>query len=74
MSFRPFAPSVLAEDCAQYFEHDAISPYMLLVQPVCCSRRKSLPPGYHDFPLKEKLYHLRSDMLYSQTEVAVMRE
>ncbi len=61
-SFRPFAPSVLAEDCAQYFEHDAISPYMLLVQPVCCSRRKSLPPGYHDFPLKEKLYHLRSDM------------
>lgn len=61
-SFRPFAPSVLAEECAQYFEHDTISPYMLLVQPVSCKRRKPLPPGYHNLPLKEKLYHLRSDM------------
>lgn len=61
-SFRPFAPSVLAEDCAQYFEHDSISPYMLLVQPVACRRRKPLPPDYHTFSLKDKLYHLRSDM------------
>ena len=61
-SFRPFAPSVLAEECAQYFEHDSISPYMLLVQPVRCNRRKPLPPDYHTFPLKEKLYHVRSDM------------
>lgn len=61
-SFRPFAPSVLAEDCAQYFQHDASSPYMLLVQPVCCKRRKPLPPGYDNFSLKDKLYHLRSDM------------
>lgn len=61
-SFRPFAPSVLAEDCAEYFEHDNISPYMLLVQPVKASRRKPLPAGYNSFPLKEKLYYLRSDM------------
>jgi carbamoyltransferase len=61
-SFRPFAPSVLAEECNQYFEHDAVSPYMLLVQPVVEKRRKTLPPGYHTFSLKEKLYHLRSDM------------
>jgi carbamoyltransferase len=61
-SFRPFAPSVLAEECAQYFEHNSISPYMLLVQPVAKNRRKSLPPGYHTFPLKDKLYYLRSDM------------
>ena len=61
-SFRPFAPSVLAEDCAEYFEHDSSSPYMLLVQPVQQSRRKALPPGYDSFSLKEKLYHLRSDM------------
>lgn len=61
-SFRPFAPSVLAEECAQYFEHDSVSPYMLLVQPVSKQRRKPLPEGYHAFPLKEKLYHLRSDM------------
>ena len=61
-SFRPFAPSVLAEECTQYFEHDSISPYMLLVQPVSIQRRRPLPPDYHTFPLKEKLYHVRSDM------------
>lgn len=61
-SFRPFAPSVLAEECAQYFEHDSASPYMLLVQPVSGHRRKPLPPDYHTFSLKDKLYHLRSDM------------
>lgn len=61
-SFRPFAPSVLAEDCAEYFEHDSTSPYMLLVQPVQQKRRKPLPQGYDSFSLKEKLYHLRSDM------------
>ncbi len=33
-SFRPFAPSVLAERAADYFELDAPSPYMLLVAPV----------------------------------------
>jgi carbamoyltransferase len=61
-SFRPFAPSVLAEECRQYFEHDSISPYMLLVQPVAESRRKSLPEGYSNFSIKDKLYYLRSDM------------
>lgn len=61
-SFRPFAPSVLAEDCAEYFEHDSTSPYMLLVQPVHEKRRKALPQGYDSFSLKDKLYHLRSDM------------
>jgi carbamoyltransferase len=38
-SFRPFAPSVLAERCADYFELDAESPYMLLVAPVRAERR-----------------------------------
>ncbi|MDQ6960284.1 MAG: carbamoyltransferase C-terminal domain-containing protein, partial [Mariprofundaceae bacterium] len=33
-SFRPFAPSVLAERVADYFEHDRPSPYMLMVAPV----------------------------------------
>lgn len=61
-SFRPFAPSVLAEDCSNYFEHDSASPYMLLVQPVAEQRRRPLPDGYNSFSLKEKLYHLRSDM------------
>ena len=33
-SFRPFAPSVLAERVSDYFELDRSSPYMLLVAPV----------------------------------------
>jgi carbamoyltransferase len=33
-SFRPFAPSVLAERAREFFELDAPSPYMLLVAPV----------------------------------------
>ena len=33
-SFRPFAPSVLAEDVSANFELDRESPYMLLVAPV----------------------------------------
>ena len=33
-SFRPFAPSVLAERASEYFDLDAPSPYMLLVAPV----------------------------------------
>jgi carbamoyltransferase len=33
-SFRPFAPSVLRERVADYFELDCDSPYMLLVAPV----------------------------------------
>jgi carbamoyltransferase len=33
-SFRPFAPSVLEEKSAEYFELDTPSPYMLLVAPV----------------------------------------
>lgn len=38
-SFRPFAPSVLREDVAQWFDLDADSPYMLLVAGVHPSKR-----------------------------------
>jgi carbamoyltransferase len=38
-SFRPFAPSVLRERVADYFEMNADSPYMLLVAPVLEKRR-----------------------------------
>ena len=38
-SFRPFAPSVLRERVADYFEVDSDSPYMLLVAPVLEKRR-----------------------------------
>ena len=60
--FRPFAPSVLAEDAGDYFDIAVPSPYMLLVAEVRESRRKPLPQGYHGLPLREKLYHLRSDI------------
>lgn len=33
-SFRPFAPSVMAERVSDYFEHDRPSPYMLMVAQV----------------------------------------
>jgi carbamoyltransferase len=38
-SFRPFAPSVLAEDAAQWFGIDCESPYMLLVADVAEKHR-----------------------------------
>jgi carbamoyltransferase len=41
-SFRQFAPSVLREDVADYFEMNGDSPYMLLVAPVAEKRRKKL--------------------------------
>ena len=33
-SFRPFAPSILAEDVTDWFDLDCASPYMLLVAPI----------------------------------------
>jgi carbamoyltransferase len=61
-SFRPFAPAVLAEDVAEYFEYTGTSPYMLLVHPVAEKRRLPLPADYGQLGLREKLYHLRSDL------------
>ncbi len=61
-SFRPFAPSVQAERVAEYFDYAGISPYMLLVHPVRAERRKPLPPDYDTLPVRDKLYHLRSDL------------
>lgn len=58
--FRPFAPSVLAERASEYFELYHDSPYMLLVQNVRSDLLYALPERYHDLPLKEKLYTLRS--------------
>lgn len=60
--FRPFAPSVLAEDCKSYFELDAPSPYMLLVAPVAPNMRTKLPDNYASLPLMQRLYHLRSNI------------
>ena len=41
-SFRPFAPSCLAEDAGEFFELEGESPYMLLVAPVREEKRCAL--------------------------------
>ena len=43
-SFRPFAPAVLREDAADWFDLDRDSPYMLLVAPVAAGRRRNGSP------------------------------
>jgi len=41
-SFRPFAPSVLAEDVSQWFDFEGDSPYMLMVADVLDVHRKQM--------------------------------
>jgi len=41
-SFRPFAPAVLREDVADWFELDSDSPYMLIVADVRADRRRAM--------------------------------
>jgi carbamoyltransferase len=60
--FRPFAPSVLAEEAQNYFDLEVDSPYMLLVAPVKESRRKKIPENYFKLPLWDRLYTERSDI------------
>jgi carbamoyltransferase len=50
-SFRPFAPAVLRERVADYFELNTDSPYMLLVAPVRPALRRSVPPGLRGLDL-----------------------
>ena len=61
-SFRPFAPSVLREDVAEWFEMDCDSPYMLLVADVVERRRKPMTPEQHALFGIEKLNVPRSDI------------
>jgi carbamoyltransferase len=61
-SFRPFAPAVLEEELNDYFELTQVSPYMLLIGDVKTNLRNQLPAGYHDMPLREKLYYVRSSL------------
>jgi len=58
--FRPFAPSVLAEDVSEYFETKDSSPYMLFTAPVASHRRK--PLASFEKNLFERLYTPRSDI------------
>ena len=59
-SFRPFAPAVLREHVAEWFEFDTESPYMLMVAAVAPSRRVPPPPGAEALWGIEKLKVARS--------------
>ena len=59
-SFRPFAPSVLAECCAEYFDLDSPSPYMLLVAEVRPELRRAMSPEENGFFGIKKLNVVRS--------------
>lgn len=60
-SFRPFAPSVLAEKVNEYFELDRPSPYMLVVAPVKKERQIPFEVAKGE-DLLEKVRQVRSDI------------
>ena len=61
-SFRPFAPAVLREDVADWFELDGDSPYMLLVADVVEKRRRPMTEAEQKLFGIEKLNVPRSDI------------
>ncbi|MHC4704953.1 MAG: SxtJ family membrane protein, partial [Planctomycetota bacterium] len=61
-SFRPFAPSVLAESASEYFEIDRPSPYMLLVAPVKNEIRRQTSKEEESLSGLDKLKVIRSDI------------
>ena len=61
-SFRPFAPSVLAERASDYFDIDTISPYMLLVAPVEQLKRVKMSEDQDKLFWIEKLNIIRSEI------------
>ena len=61
-SFRPFAPSVLAERVGEWFEMDHESPYMLLVAPVKEEKRRAAQGDEADLELQEWVNRPRSEV------------
>ncbi len=61
-SFRPFAPSVLAEEISNYFDIDRESPYMLLVANVKENRQIKMSEEQSDYFGLDKLNVVRSDI------------
>jgi carbamoyltransferase len=61
-SFRPFAPSVLREDVAEWFELDRDSPYMLLVADVRSDRRRDMTAQERRLFGIDKLNVVRSEI------------
>ena len=61
-SFRPFAPTILAERISDYFEIDRESPYMLLVAQVKKEKQIPMKEEEKDFFGLNKLNVVRSDV------------
>ncbi|HIA18239.1 MAG TPA: hypothetical protein EYN70_02270 [Planctomycetaceae bacterium] len=63
-SFRPFAPAVLEEAAAEFFEMDPgqASPYMLLVAPVRNEKRVGRSDGEEEMRGLDKLKEIRSEV------------
>jgi carbamoyltransferase len=61
-SFRPFAPTVMAEHVSECFELDRESPYMLLVAPVRADRLRELTDEEKSAQGFDKLRVIRSDL------------
>ena len=61
-SFRPFAPSVLREDVADWFDLDIDSPYMLLVADVVMAHRRQMTETEDALFGIDKLNIARSDI------------
>jgi len=61
-SFRPFAPSVLAERVSEYFQLDRSSPYMLLVAQLQASKRVAMTDKEKQLFGIDKLHIPRSDI------------
>ncbi len=61
-SFRPFAPSILAEDIGEYFDIDAESPYMLLVADVQKDKQIKMSTDQENYFGLEQLNIVRSDI------------
>ena len=61
-SFRPFAPTVMAEHVSKYFTLDRESPYMLLVAPVTEDRRREMTADENSLFGINKLNVVRSEI------------
>jgi carbamoyltransferase len=61
-SFRPFAPSVLREDLADYFDIGTDSPYMLLVADIVRKRRIAAPELQEECFGIDRIHVSRSDI------------
>jgi carbamoyltransferase len=61
-SFRPFAPAVLRDDVADWFNLEDDSPYMLFVADIAEHRRRAMTPGQQALFGIDKLNVCRSDI------------